>query len=92
MYLIKHARIYVGTSLHGTITAMSYDTAFISHGPLKLKNYIMTWLDNGEEHFVEDYLRIGESIKKTLGRESFSNSNFQKHCVIESIGKIKLLM
>lgn len=92
MYLIKHARIYVGTSLHGTITAMSYDTVFISHGPLKLKNYIMTWLDNREEHFVEDYLRIGEAIKKKLSRKSSPNSNFQKRCVIESIEKIKQLM
>ena len=78
--------------MHGTITAMSYDTVFISHGPLKLKNYIMTWLDNREEHFVEDYLRIGEAIKKKLSRKSSPNSNFQKRCVIESIEKIKQLM
>ena len=52
----------------------------------------MTWLDNREEHFVEDYLRIGEAIKKKLSRKSSPNSNFQKRCVIESIEKIKQLM
>ncbi|WP_449034297.1 polysaccharide pyruvyl transferase family protein [Prevotella sp.] len=92
MYLIKHARIYVGTSLHGTITAMSFNTAFISHGPLKLKNYIMTWVNNGNEYFVDDYFKLEESIKKTLSRKFFLDSNFQKCSVIESINKIKQQM
>ncbi|WP_455070795.1 polysaccharide pyruvyl transferase family protein [Prevotella histicola] len=92
MYLIKYAKIFIGTSLHGTITAMSFGTSYVSHGPLKLKNYIMTWVDNGEEYFVEDYLKLEESIRKTLNRKNLPISNSQKWRVIESFKNIKQQM
>lgn len=44
MWLIKHASIYIGSSLHGTITAMSYSVPFTTFGPQKLNEYINTWV------------------------------------------------
>jgi hypothetical protein len=43
MYLIKTASLYIGTSLHGAITSMSFETPLLCHGPQKLKSYIETW-------------------------------------------------
>ena len=59
---------------------------------LNLKNYIMTWVDNGEEYFVEDYLKLEESIRKTLNRKNLPISNSQKWRVIESFKNIKQQM
>lgn len=45
MYLIAMAKCYIGTSLHGAITAMSFKVPYIglNKGISKLDNYIKTW-------------------------------------------------
>ncbi|MBK1439131.1 polysaccharide pyruvyl transferase family protein [Parapedobacter sp. ISTM3] len=43
MYLIANARVYIGTSLHGAITAMSYAVPYVGVAVPKLNSYLQTW-------------------------------------------------
>ncbi len=43
MYLIANAKVYVGTSLHGAITAMSYAVPYVGVEVTKLNSYLGTW-------------------------------------------------
>lgn len=45
MLLIANAKIFIGTSLHGIITAMSFGIPYLSIGPHigKVKRYLQTW-------------------------------------------------
>ncbi|WP_134091971.1 polysaccharide pyruvyl transferase family protein [Olivibacter sp. XZL3] len=43
MYLIANARCYIGTSLHGAITAMSYAIPYVGINVKKLNSYLSTW-------------------------------------------------
>lgn len=43
MYLIANSSCYIGTSLHGAITAMSFDRPYIGVRIKKLNTYLQTW-------------------------------------------------
>lgn len=43
MYLIANAACYIGTSLHGAITAMSYAVPYVGLRVKKLDSYLHTW-------------------------------------------------
>lgn len=43
MYAISGAALFIGTSLHGNITAMSYDVPCMGLGNEKLSQYFQTW-------------------------------------------------
>jgi len=43
MCLISHAKAYMGTSLHGAITAMSYAVPYVGVVVPKLNSYLQTW-------------------------------------------------
>jgi hypothetical protein len=43
MYLIASSKIYIGSSLHGAITAMSYNTPYMGIKVSKLNDYLKTW-------------------------------------------------
>jgi hypothetical protein len=53
MYLIANARCYVGTSLHGAITAMSYAVPYVGLKVEKLSAYLGTWGVEGNRNAVE---------------------------------------
>lgn len=52
MYLIAHAKAYMGTSLHGAITAMSYAIPYVGVAVPKLNSYLQTWGTGGINHTV----------------------------------------
>src|SRR3546814_731365 len=52
MYLIANAGVYVGTSLHGAITAMSYAVSYVGVAVPKLHSYLQTWGVGGINHTV----------------------------------------
>lgn len=52
MYLIANAGVYVGTSLHGAITAMSYAVPYVGITVPKLDSYLQTWGVAGINHTV----------------------------------------
>ncbi|WP_435134164.1 polysaccharide pyruvyl transferase family protein [Formosa sp. A9] len=43
MFLIANSRMYIGTSLHGAITAMSYNVPYMGIEVTKLNQYLKTW-------------------------------------------------
>lgn len=47
MYLIANAKCYIGTSLHGAITAMSFSRPYIGLQIPKLNSYLQSWGVNG---------------------------------------------
>ncbi|MGK6351158.1 polysaccharide pyruvyl transferase family protein [Parapedobacter sp. DT-150] len=52
MYLIANAGVYVGTSLHGAITAMSYAVPYVGVTVTKLNSYLQTWGIDGINRIV----------------------------------------
>jgi hypothetical protein len=53
MYLIANSKCYVGTSLHGAITAMSYAVPHVGLKVEKLGAYLATWGLPGNQKSVE---------------------------------------
>ncbi|WBL24870.1 polysaccharide pyruvyl transferase family protein [Zunongwangia sp. HGR-M22] len=55
MYLIGNSKIYVGTSLHGLITAQSFSVPFvpINNKIKKLKEYCNTWTSQNIDECIE---------------------------------------
>lgn len=88
MWLIKHAEIYIGTSLHGTITAMSFNTKFAVHGPDKLRNYLQTW--GGCDFFSNDNIR--EIINIVLNDKLTFHANTQKEAVKTSFSRMESII
>ena len=43
MYAIANSKLFIGTSLHGNITAMSYDVPNVGFGGQKLDGYLKKW-------------------------------------------------
>ncbi|MBA7675451.1 hypothetical protein ES703_83686 [subsurface metagenome] len=67
MYLIANSKLFIGTSLHGNITAMSYAVPYIGlDGRIrKLHSYLQTWGIEGLDGCV-DYVEIGSKAKRIL--------------------------
>jgi len=60
MCLIAHSRVYMGTSLHGAITAMSYAVPYVGIEVVKLNSYLNTWGVEGLNRTVTlDHLSVG---------------------------------
>ena len=53
MYLIANAKCYVGTSLHGAITALSYAVPHVGLKVEKLGAYLDTWGLKGNQRSIE---------------------------------------
>lgn len=68
--LITHSKMYIGTSLHGVITSMSYGIPYIALNPqqIKLNSYLETWgieeLDTVSEisNFSVEFNRIFRDV------------------------------
>lgn len=84
MWLIKHSALYVGTSLHGTITALSFGVPFVAHGPLKLKNYLETWC-KGELLLFTEEKNLESEVVRQIEHPIVYPSLFQKEQVMKSI-------
>jgi hypothetical protein len=57
MYLIANSKAYIGTSLHGAITAMSYSVPHVGLKVEKLNAYLATWGAKGND-FAVDFDRL----------------------------------
>lgn len=90
MWLIKHSSLYIGTSLHGTITAMSYGRPFAVHGPNKLKTYLDTW--GGSQFFASDVSRLQSIISNQLKKSCNFDPTNQKNTVLNSFKTINKLI
>jgi hypothetical protein len=57
MYLIANSKCYIGTSLHGAITALSYAVPHVGLKVEKLEAYLRTWGAKGND-FAVDFSEI----------------------------------
>lgn len=78
MYAISKCSLYLGTSLHGFITASCFDRPFVMLGrqQSKVVNYLNTW-HQGQEHLIADYHEIAEVAILRMKHEALSG-NIQK--------------
>jgi hypothetical protein len=92
MFLIKNCSIYLGTSLHGLITAQSFvRPIFVFDEKVdKIKYYIDTWFENPESNYG-DFYDLDSMNKKILefDRETESkNTENQKKLIYANLSQI----
>lgn len=93
MSLISQAEIYVGSSLHGAITAMSYNRPLIGFGPRKLQTYIETWYEtNAYEYSFVSIDNLERKIKQRLDNRFTLPAEEQMNLVEESFGRMRKLI
>lgn len=90
MYLIANSDAFIGSSLHGCITAMSFCRLYMGLDVAKTIEYIKTWglgvvYCSSCEEFADDFFRMAECTTLKL------ESNFKKQyeLSIESFNKMK---
>lgn len=77
MWLIIKSNIYIGTSLHGGITAMSYEVPFLFYLVAKSKAYISYWNKNGlHAHFCNEVSQIYEKLNLSLSMKIDNTKQF----------------
>lgn len=97
MYLISHANWFVGTSLHGCITAFSYNTPFIplNRKVKKLDNYTKTWWTALMDKSI-DYNDLGHFIKEKtkVWNDSLAKNQlqFQQGLVMQIYNRLEEVM
>ncbi len=93
MSLIANAEIYVGTSLHGAITAMSYKVPLIVHGPRKLQVYIETWYDTvGSEYSFVSIENLERAVLRRLKSRFIISPEEQMASVEASFMRMKKII
>lgn len=88
MFLIANSSLYLGTSLHGIITAQSFNVPFVGLNPRlgKLESYIQTWVDNNMNCLSFEEADKIESIYKYWDFETInSKTSVQKEIVKENL-------
>jgi len=82
MALIANASLYIGTSLHGVITAMSYGLPYVglNKKQVKVQQYLKTW---GVEELssIQDpdsFIDYAEQIIETPSHRILSKSSEEK--------------
>lgn len=79
MYLIANSKAYMGTSLHGAITAMSFARPYIGLTVLKLNSYLESW-GVGELNHVIEFDNMLTQFKKSMviDSQAFEQSRSQQ--------------
>ncbi len=88
MWLIKHSQMYIGSSLHGTITAMSFGVPYVGYGARKLKAYIEQWTDSNIKLFSQKNSLSETSINVYKSSFIDRNAERQKSNVIEKFHEL----
>lgn len=89
MALIANAKLYIGTSLHGVITSMSYGIPYIGLNTRidKLKGYLSTWGHKGLQQMgdVDKFYENAESAIPVSRDGLTENADFQKKLYYRSL-------
>lgn len=91
MSLIKNARLYVGTSLHGVITAMSFGIPFVGVEVKKIRTYLETWTPETSKLL---FCKIDQISKRTITALEIGpvNAEKQKESVKNSFEKMRKMI
>lgn len=92
MFLIKSCSIYLGTSLHGLITAQSFNRpVYVFDQKVdKVKYYIDTWFLNPTSNYGDffDIEAMNEKIRSFSIEQEERNTNQQKDMIYNNFAKI----
>ncbi|UQB67454.1 polysaccharide pyruvyl transferase family protein [Epilithonimonas zeae] len=74
MGLIAFSQMYIGTSLHGVITAMSFGVKYMGLNPKQTKvyNYIDTWSNLNVDHLIAPTYDFYKNFVNIIGEEDLS--------------------
>lgn len=91
MYLIAKSSFFIGTSLHGVITAMSFAVPYLGLYGKKTQSYIKTWGVNllAERSLNNDICEVCDLIELKLEKELSENRKMQLTIVNKSFDRIK---
>lgn len=93
MYLILKSSLYIGTSLHGAITAMSFNVPFVGLNKkiTKLESYAQTWIHSDYENIDFENLSMNNVNKLVaLFQTHYSRAKFndQIRCIEKNLNFI----
>lgn len=88
MWLIKRSILYIGSSLHGAITAMSFGVPFVAYGTQKLSIYLKTWCTNSYNDVFSDPDNLANAVVEQLRSIKTLDVTFQKQLVLQSFKKM----
>lgn len=92
MKTIAQSKLFLGTSLHGIITAMSFAVPYVGLNPKisKLKSYIFTWAPEPLKFMsnIDDLFEKGVAALQVERKILEENSEMQKSLARESFRKI----
>ena len=96
MKTIAQSRLFLGTSLHGIITAMAFSVHYLALNPsvTKLKQYVFTWAPD-QMKLISPFDKIHEnsiSILKVNHQILLENAEYQKKLARESFKTIAELI
>lgn len=85
MSIIANSQLFIGTSLHGNVTALSYGIPSVGLDPRVSKlNYLLQTYSIADQSIAVEYSKINEEMQKSL--------NIDKQNLIENSLKIKELV
>lgn len=91
MGLIKNSNLYVGSSLHGAITAMSFEVPLVCYGPIKLFDYIKTWT-NLQDSLFSEINNLESTILKQLKNKIIIDKKLQETSILNSFKRMQELI
>ena len=89
MYLISSSKLFIGSSLHGVITAMSFNVPYIGINVEKTISYIDTWSKYKKQNYSHGFDILDMVRAKLLNNLLLEDSQKQKNLVIKSFNIIK---
>lgn len=87
MWLIRNAHLYIGTSLHGVITSLSFGVPYISFCVSKVEEYLKQWTNDTPKHFCK-IEEIADYSLNLLNSGNTPDADIQKSQAIKSIQTI----
>lgn len=93
MYLIANSQLFIGSSLHGVITAMSYNVPYIGILVDKTISYIKTWglSKNSYSYNLELMDKIKYHLSSSNDELMKINSNIQKEKSLQSFKTMRMI-
>lgn len=91
MLLIAKSKLYLGTSLHGVITAQSFNIPFVALNKnlTKVEAYIQTWLNEEMVALNFDEIEKVDNVYRTWNYDDvLKRTNFQKKMIRENFKEI----
>lgn len=83
---IANSKLYIGTSLHGVITAMNYGVPYIGIDKvIKQKEYIKTWSIPYLKDSFSNFTNLKYVITKVMNLDSLSNQILNKNILNQNI-------